>query len=190
MRISKLLLTCMCWVLSVAAVWGQAANSQAATGQGKPGILGHFDPQTRVFRPLPQPADGAAEPSALTTVTGTITITFTITIKSSGIKNPVCLAIVDVADDIGPNERTYTELGVLAAKGSGSTWTCVVSVPYSWDLATHSADMMKTSYEITNIPFPLATATPPDRTTILIPLDQRTVPANGTTTTLTASVTL
>ena len=188
MRNSKLLFTCMCWLLSVAAGWGQAANSQAANGQGKPGILGHFDPKTRVFRPLPQAGDGAAEPPALTTVTGTITITFTITIASSGIANPGCVAFVGVEDAISTGSpRSLSEIGIVAATGSGSTRTCKVSIPYSWGLATQSADKMQTSYEIVGLP--LGSAKPPDRTSLLFPLDSRTVPANGTTTSLTANVT-
>ena len=183
MRISKLLLTCMCWLLGGAAVWGQAAN-----GRDKPGILGHYDPQTRVFRPLPQARDGAAEPPALTTVTGTITVTFTITIKSTGIANPGCVVITGTDDGATTgNPRSFSEFGIVAATGSGSTRTCTVSIPYSWGLATQSTDMMRTGYEI--IGFPLGAAKPPDRTSLLIPLDTRAVPANGTTTTLTASVT-
>ena len=188
MRFSKLLFTCMCWLLGVAAVWGQAANSQSANGAGKPGILGHYDPKTRVFRPLPQARDGAVEPPPLTTVTGTITATITITLVSSGIANPGCVLTVGVQDAVstgGP--RSLSEASVVAATGTGSTRTCTVSVPYSWSLATQSSDFMQTSYEITGLP--LLTAKPPDRTSVLAPLDTRAVPANGTTTTLNISVT-
>jgi hypothetical protein len=183
MKISRLLITCMCWLLSGAAVWGQAAN-----GQGKPGILGHFDPKTRVFRPLPQAADGAVEPPALTTFTGTISITFTITVKSTGISNPVCVVFVDVGDAaLTGSPRSFRELGIAAATGSGSTRTCKVSIPYSWALATQSSDMMQTGYEITNNLFVALSL--PARTSFLTPLDTRKVPANGTITTLTANVT-
>lgn len=188
MRISKLLFTCMCWLLGVAAVWGQAANSQSANGQGKPGILGHYDPQTRIFRPLPQARDSAVEPLVLTTFTGTINVTFTITLKSSSISNPACIVFMDVQDAATTSSlRRLTEIGIVASTGSGSTRTCTVSIPYSWGLATQSSDMMQTSYEITALP--LGAAKPPDRTSILIRLDNRKVPANGTITTLTASVT-
>src|ERR1700752_4662405 len=112
MKISRFLIICMCWLLSGAAVWGQAANDQ-----GKPGILGHFDPKTRVFRPLPQPApDGAVEPLTLTTFTGTINVTFTITLKSTGISNPFCVVFVDVGDAASTGSlRSFGEFDIVAA---------------------------------------------------------------------------
>jgi hypothetical protein len=182
MKISRLLITCISWLLSGAAVWGQAAN-----GQDRPGILGHFDPKTRVFRPLPQPADGAVEPATLTTFTGTINITFTITVKSTGISNPICVVLVDVGDGTSPNTRSFSEFDIAAATGSGSTRTCKVSIPYSWALATQSSDMMRTTYEITNNLFVALSL--PARTSLTTPLDTRKVPANGTITSLTANVT-
>jgi hypothetical protein len=48
MRITKLLLICMCCLIVSPAVWGQTANSSA-----KPGILGYLDPNTGAFRPVP-----------------------------------------------------------------------------------------------------------------------------------------
>jgi hypothetical protein len=183
MKISKLLTCCLCWLLGVAAVWGQAASSQ-----GKPGILGHYDPQTRVFRPLVQAADSAAEPPALTTFTGTIKVTLTITFKSTGLKSPGCVVFTGTQDgaSIG-SPRSFSELGIVAATGSGSAWTCTVSIPYSWGLATQSKDVMRTSYEV--IELPLLKPPLPDRVSLLFPLDSRAVPASGTTTSLTANVT-
>jgi hypothetical protein len=181
MRISKLLLIGMCCLLIPPAVWGQAAN-----GQTRSGILGYLNPQTHTFHALRQVE--AAEPPALTTFTGTVTLTITITLKSAGITNIDCVGLVGVSDGSGASARSFSEFGFVAATGTGSTRTCKVSIPYSWGLATQSTDTMTTSYEVSNNPF--LTSTPPDRTSILTPVDTRKVPANGANTALTANVTL
>jgi len=188
MRIRKLLLIHMCCLLAVPAVWSQAANDQAVNSHAQPGILGRYDPHTRVFRPLPH-ADATAEPLALTTFTGTIDVSFNITIKSTGITNVGCYVIVSLGDAGSTgNLRSFGEIGIVAATGSGGTRTCTVSIPYSWSLATQSSDTMSTSYIVTNNL--LGGAAPPERTSVLVPLDSRKVPANGTTTSLSANVTI
>ena len=52
MRVTKLLLICMCCVITVPSLWSQTANSVA-----KPGILGYLDPHTGAFRPVPSADD-------------------------------------------------------------------------------------------------------------------------------------
>ena len=52
MRITKLVLICVCCVMVAPGVWGQTANSPA-----KPGILGFLDPHTGAFRPVPTAAE-------------------------------------------------------------------------------------------------------------------------------------
>ena len=183
MRITKLLLVCMCCLLAAPALWGQAANSQA-----KPGILGYLDPQTGAFRLLP-PVDDAAEPAALTTFTGTINLTITVTVKTSGITTVVCSASTAVDDAITTGSpRLFSEQDTVAATGSGSTRTCKLSIPYSWSLATQATDTMSTGYTVTGAAS--ATNAPPIRATSLSPVDTRKVPASGATTTLTAAATI
>ena len=183
MKLSKLLSICMCCLLTTTPGWGQASS-----GQSRPGVLGYYNPQTRIFRPLPRPTADTVEPPALTTVTGTVTLTINITLKTAGITNVSCIAGVSVSDGPTTNMRTFDDAGLVAATGTGSTRTCKVTVPYSWALATQSSDQMTTSYLVTNNPF-LKTA-PPDRASLLNPLDTRIVPASGTITALTANVTL
>ena len=182
MKTSKLLSISLCCLLAASPGWAQATN-----GQSKPGILGSYDPQTRTFHALPGSGANAVEPPALTTFTGTVTVTINITLKTAGITNVSCIADLSVADGTLPNQRTFEEVGLVAATGSGTTRTCKVTVPYSWALATQSTDKMITSYIVTNNAF--QTTLPPDRTSILNPIDSRTVPASGTITALTANVT-
>jgi hypothetical protein len=183
MRITKLLLICMCCVMVAPAVWAQTANSQA-----KPGILGYLDPHTGAFRPVPAVAGEIAEAPAVVTFTGTVTDTLTITLKTTGLTNITCTEDVSVLDAITtPAPRIFGESDTVAATGTGTTRTCVLSIPYSWGLTTQSSDNMTTSYGVFGS---TGTTGVPQRTSTLSPVDTRKVPANGATTALTAAVTL
>jgi hypothetical protein len=179
MRITKLLLICLCCVMVAPVVWGQTEN-----GPAKPGILGYLDPHTGAFRPVPSGAEES--PDALTTFTGTITVTLTITLKTTGLTNITCSEEVSVLDAAATSPRFYAESNTVVATGTGGTRTCKLSIPYAWALATQSSDNMSTGYAV----FSSTGTGPPTRTSTLSPLDTRKVPANGTITALTAAVTL
>ncbi len=181
MRITKLLLICMCCVIAAPVVWGQMANSPA-----KPGILGYLDPRTGAFRPVPSGAEEGPDAAALTTFGGTITVTLTITLKTTGLTNITCSEEVSVIDAITTSARFLAESDTVVATGTGGTRTCKLSIPYAWALATQSSDNMSTSYVV----FGSTGTGPPQRSSTLSPLDTRKVPANGATTALTAAVTL
>jgi hypothetical protein len=183
MKITKLLLICLCCLLVAPAVVGQAAKTPT-----KPGILGYLDPQTGAFRPVPQASDDDdAETKALTTFTGTITVTFTVTVKSTGLTTYWCSAEVSVLDQLTTSARSYSESGTAAATGTGTTRTCKVTIPYAWALGTQASDTMTTTYVVFGT---AGTGSVTQRTTGLSPLDSRKVPANGATTALTANVTI
>jgi hypothetical protein len=179
MRITKLLLICLCCIMVAPMVWGQTEN-----GPAKPGILGFLDPHTGAFRPVPSGAEES--PDALTTFTGTITVTLTITLKTTGLTNITCSEEVSVIDAATTSPRFYAESDTVVATGTGTTRTCKLSIPYAWALATQSSDNMSTSYSV----FGTTSTGPPTRSSTLSPLDTRKVPANGTITALTAAVTL
>jgi hypothetical protein len=186
MKISKLLLICICCLIAAPAVWGQAANSQAHHG-----ILGYLDPQTGAFRPAaPAAEDAAAEPPPVATFTGTLNLTITVTIKSVGITSVFCsmnTSVTDAPTTISP--RFFDESNSVTASGTGTTRTCKLSIPYSWALATQSSDSMVTSYSVTGTP--TTTTALPNRNSTLSPYNSTKVPATGTTTTLPgASVTI
>jgi hypothetical protein len=183
MRITKLLLICVCCVMVVPTVWAQTANSQA-----KPGILGYLDPHTGAFRPVPAAAEEATEAApAVTTVTGTVTVTLTITLKTAGLTNVTCVESLAVFDASTTSPSSFDESNSVAATGTGTTRTCKLSIPYSWGLITASTDSMTTSYEVFGA---TGTAGLPTRSSFHLPLDTRKVPANGSITALTANVTL
>jgi hypothetical protein len=181
MRITKLLLICMCCIMVVPSVWGQAPN-----GQAKSGILGYLDPHTGAFRPVAAAAEEGRDPVTLTTFTGTITVTLTITVKSTALNSFSCSAAVSVLDDITGSARGYDESATASATGTGTTRTCKLTIPYAWALATQSSDSMTITYGA----FGTVTGTTTVRTSGLSPLDTLKVPANGATTDITAAVTL
>jgi len=185
MRATKLLLICICCLMTVSAVWGQSANSQA-----KSGILGYLDPRTGAFRPVAPPTeDAAVELPPVTVFGGTINLTLTITIKSAGITTVACTATTTLEDNlIAGLPTSFIESNTVAATGTGATRTCKLSIPYSWGLATQASDSMMTDYSVTGAAS--ATNALPNRNSVRSPLDTRKVPANGTITTLTASVTI
>ena len=178
MRITKLLLICMCCVIVAPAVWAQTASSQA-----KPGILGYLDPHTGAFRPVPAVAEESVDAPAAAVFTGTITLTITVTLKTTGLTNITCSQEVSVVD----GTSFFAESNSVAGTGTGTTRTCKLSIPYSWGLTSQASDNMTTSYAVAG-----ATGTTglPTRTSSHFPLDTRKVPANGATTALTAAVTL
>ena len=181
MRISKLLLICICCLIAAPAVWGQAANPQANRG-----ILGYLDPQTGAFRMLPA-VDNSVEAPALTTFTGTINLTITVTLKTTTTTNVICTMSVSVEDSLtSGSPRLFSESDTVVGTGTGSTRTCKLSIPYSWSLATQSTDTMSTDYTVTGAASTTGT-TPPIRSTSLSPYDTRKVPANGAITALTAA---
>jgi hypothetical protein len=181
MKITHVLLICLCCFMVVPAVCAQTEKSPS-----RPGILGYLDPATGAFRPVPAVADDGTPPPALTTYGGTITVTLTITVKSTSLTSFTCTAEVSVEDEITTTPRGYEESGTATATGSGTTRTCKVSIPYSWALGTQSSDSMTISY----IAFGSATSPAAERTSGLSPIETTKVPANGATTALTADVTL
>ena len=186
MRITKLLVICICCLMAVPVVWGQSANSQV-----RPGVLGYLDPHTGAFRPIAPPVEDTAaiEPPAITVFGGTLNLTITVTVKSVGITTVVCSAQMSVADNITSGiPRIIEESNSVTATGTGATRTCKLSIPYSWGLATQASDTMTTSYTVVGAGS--ATNALPNRFSSLSPLDSRKVPANGTITTLTAAVTI
>jgi hypothetical protein len=182
MRITKLLLICLCCVMMAPAVWGQTASEPA-----KPGILGYLDPHTGAFRPVPVVAEEDSDLASSTTFTGTVNVTLTITLKTAGLTKIICSEEVSVIDAITTSAHIFSESNAVAATGTGTTRTCKLAIPYSWSLATQSSDNMSTTYSVSGT---AGTTVVPERTSSLSPLDTRKVPANGVVTSLTAAVTL
>lgn len=149
-------------------------------------VYGRLEP--KVLAPVV--ADNAQtdeELPPLTTYTGKFVVNFTITISSSvptgtTIACDVGVLVIDVAGDISD------DLSVTATR-SGSTATCSVTLPYSWNV-TAATDTVYVSYDVSAPPQPLtSTSTYPRRYTAH-PISKITVPANGATTTYAVTPTI
>ena len=152
------------------------------------GIRGYLDPRTGIFHSIPHPDTvDEAEPPAKTTFAGTIVVNFTVTISSAIASTTQigCLAGATVVDN---STTAIVEIATTAVtRGSGSTVACSVTIPYSWGLVTPAKDTVSVSYSIispVNVATPAAEFPTREHGT---PLSKFTVPATGTTTTLTAT---
>ena len=184
-KLSTYFLMFACFLGMNVSLWGQ--NSAA-----KHGIRGYLDPQTGAFHTLPHPdlQDGA-EPPVTTTFTGKIVVTFTITVSSTiaATTKIGCSLDTDV-EDVGTGNFISESAGSDVVRGSGTTVVCKTTIPYSWNLATQSTDMISMSYTITS---PVAIATAAGEFPIRVSsqsLPTIKVPASGTTTTIAVAATI
>jgi hypothetical protein len=126
----------------------------------------------------------AASMSAATTpTTGTYTINFTITVASS-IPATYDISCSSELEVTGDKVGTVVETASALATRSGSTATCTVTIPYSWNLETPTTDKLYVSYYLLT-PANGKTVNPaPVRTSHLDSPYTTGVPATGTTTTV------
>jgi len=181
MKITKLLLVCICCLTATLIAW-----SQTTTNPAKPGILGYLDPQTGAFRPAHPPVQDF-QLSALPTFTGTINVAITITVKSSGLSGFSCTAHTHVDDAAGSGSK-HDEYKTVAATGSGTTRTCNLKIPYAWSLGGQPFDFMYSDYSVSAKAG--TTSGLPQRTVSVDLFDSRNVPPDGATTNLSAAVTI
>jgi hypothetical protein len=158
--------------------------------------LGYYDPATGKFEPLASAQDSDAPPVVATT--GTLVFKFTITVKSVIPKNSVigCSADADVSDSSG---FSADEHGTGVAKlVSGDTYSCSVTIPYSWLLSSPTTDTIfldttadiAYGYEVTATNGSATTIEPVDDRVSTHSVPSIKVPATGATTTETITYTL
>ena len=158
--------------------------------------LGYYNSDTGLFEPL-RPAEQDAETPAVTPTTGALVFNFTITLKSALPKNAIliCTAGADVIE----THYTTTEEGLGIAKlEAGNTYSCSVSMPYSWLLATPSTDKIVLSYKAQTYQALQVTAENGTAVSVTSTAGRASsqspasiaVPANGAITTETVSITL
>jgi hypothetical protein len=181
-------------LLLVCAPFGLAQlGTQALTPHR---TLGYYNQDTGLFEPLRSITPDLDLPAVAPT-TGTLVFKFTITAKSPVPKNGIILC--SAAGAVIETSFSADEGGFgIATLASGSTYTCSVSMPYSWLLNSPGTDKIILSYKAEVFEALQVTATNgtgtavastagrfSSQTTASIP-----VPANGATTTETVSVTL
>ena len=157
--------------------------------------LGYYDHGTGFFTPL-RPAQDVEAPAVAPT-TGEFVFNITITLKSGIPKNGkvTCNAHASVSDTSGFSSE---EGGSAFATGTVPTMSCAIRIPYSWLLSSPGTDSVGLNYSISVLLGVELTATNGTATTVVQGSSRNTgqslplikVPANGTTTTETISVTL
>ncbi len=112
--------------VSIGAVQAQAVPDSAK------GIPGYLNPKTGTFTIVPE---ASAQPDlVLATFGGTFSLRFTITIVSGGSSSAPITCSGQATTFIGSGANTsYFEIKTVKATRTGSTATCLVSIPYSWN---------------------------------------------------------
>ncbi len=186
-RISNLVLICVCLVGLNQSLWAQTVNPRPKT----PGILGHFDPQTGTFKPLePSPESDVAALAAIVPTTGKFVFTITIKIVSTNLASDAisCDAVVTPFGDT--SGRSIFESASVAATGRTATAAkCVVTIPYSWLLSSPASDHVILSV-VVFAENPTAGAFGQPTRTSSQTLGTIPVPVNGSTTPEAISVTI
>ncbi len=177
-KLLTLLLLSACCLGMNTTLWGQNAIPNRA-------IRGYLDPRTGIFHSIPHPdtLDEAAPPPAKTTFTGSIVMNFTITVSTVfASTTPIaCIGEASV-QDAGSATSIFEVAGSTVTRGSGTTVSCSVTIPYSWGLASASTDKIRLSYSVlAPVDFTQTTAFPNRRGSQT--LTSIAVPVSGTTTT-------
>jgi hypothetical protein len=153
------------------------------------GVLGYLDPATGAFRPVTHSAPDSDTTAATTGPSyGKLVFNFTITIQSSiPTSSPItCTAIAETIETNTTTyqEKTFMEDATVPATRSGSTATCSVPVPYSWNLSTPASDAMDLSFYVEAGSSASASRLSEQSLTTI------KIPGNGATTTEAVKVTL
>ena len=159
--------------------------------------LGYFNSDTGLFEPLRTMAQEGELPPPVTPTTGTLVFKFTITMKSTLPKNAILICSAQGAVIETTLSETEDEFGIATLE-SGNTYSCSVSMPYSWLLNTPSSDKIILSYKAQTLEALQVTATNGTGISVTSTAGRSSshtipsipVPPSGATTTETVSVTL
>lgn len=145
------------------------------------GIRGYLDPRTGIFHSMPLPDLQGADVPPPTTFGGKFVFNFTITVSSTLASTAKigCQATASLEDVVSLTSTLETASAV--ATRSGSTATCTVTIPYSWNLSSPTSDKVSLTYSI--IAGAATTVNPLPARTSEHSFGPISVPANGATTT-------
>jgi hypothetical protein len=141
MRVSTIAAVSALALTTVAAVFAGAAASAQSAPQQPTKILGHMNTQTGEFHPVShlRPDTTATPPT-----TGKYVFTFDITVESTFPKGAQLVCAVDLIEEASITTTTapyvvaidYEEeaSSTIAAPAAGGKATCVVDIPYSWQI--------------------------------------------------------
>jgi hypothetical protein len=143
-KLLTLLLLSACFLGMNATLWGQNAIPNRA-------IRGYLDPRTGIFHSIPHPdtLDEDAPPPVKTTFTGSIVMNFTITVSTVFASTAPIACIGEAGlQDGGSTTSIFEIAGSTVTRGSGTTVSCSVKIPYSWALASAGTDKIRLAYSV------------------------------------------
>jgi hypothetical protein len=160
MTISRAIFACACVAAMMQPVFGQETTA------AKPGIPGVVDPKTGVFTATPRVvADENVPAAAITPTTGKLVVSFTVKLvtplPAGG--SLLCSVFASVLETTSSPpfgiSAEITEEASTKATVAGSTATCKVSIPYSWNLTHASTDTASLQYSLVMVSSTVSTAT-------------------------------
>ena len=192
--IATIILACACFGGMV-----QTARGQETKVNEDKGIAGYLNPKTGAFTPMAQKVADTEALAAIVATTGKFVFNFTITVTSTVPKNGLVLCQADATVfETSTGQSISERVQGIATKGTGSTYTCSLIMPYSWVLATPGSDMATLSSRVELVDAFQITAT--NGTGILVSpnslrqsqqnIGSIKIPATGSTTTETVTQTL
>jgi hypothetical protein len=140
---------------------------------------------------LPVSAQDAVVLPPVTGTTGKFVFTFTITVSSALPKNGVitCHGHASVGEN-SSGQLILQDAGGIATLSNGK-WTCVATMPYSWNLTTPTSDTVSLSYGV-SMDYGLQVTATNGTAVVVVPVNVNKVtqnlksipvPLNGSTTT-------
>ena len=110
------------------------------------GIRGYLDPRTGIFHSIPLPDLQEADVPPPATFGGKFVFNFTITVSSTLASTAKILCEASASTEDAATLNFITETASVTATRSGSTATCTVTIPYSWNLTSSSSDKVSLTY--------------------------------------------
>ena len=177
MKLMKLLFAAICLLGLVASGFAQNAETQKKTA-----VFGYMDSKTGLFHSLTRTPLSPEEAAAVTPTTGKFVFNVTITVASTLSTKAVigCQVAGGIADVTSGD--IFSNVVVVTATRSGTTATCTLAVPYSWDLASPAKDTVAFDLSVDATVGTPGTAAFYEET-FDAPVITTKVPATGTTTT-------
>jgi hypothetical protein len=187
MKMTKLLflITQIIGILALAAVSAYAQDTESAKPQR---IFGYVDSKTGNFHALNRTLPSEEARAAITPTTGKFVVNVTIQVSSALPTNAVIACVVSAGVD-DTTSGAFANVVIASATRSGNTATCTLNMPYSWDLANASKDMVSLELEV-GADVGKAGSNSLSGESFKSPLMTLKVPATGTTTTQNVTTTI
>jgi len=140
---TRSIFVCLCLFGLLVTGWSQHSTNTVTAG-----IPGFLDPQTGSFKPMPLVEGEGIDLANTSQTSGKIVLTLTATLTTSFPTTAAfsCGLNATAADVI--SGLTFSDTIFVTATKNGSTLSCTLTLPYAWDLASPTQDVMLVLYTI------------------------------------------